>query len=110
MRLGEKGRYRRLGELYKASNGFFSQNPVYFKFKYEDGTGMQKDEFKLFSNWIMQSGRAVIETNSLDSFEKGDKVKLDGDEYLINRVNTHVYSSLNGIKRITNKRTVIYCE
>ena len=115
MRLGEKGRYRRYGKLFKLVKQdkyepVYKENPITFRFKYVEGSGMSKEEFKLFSNWIIQSGRAVIETNSLDSFEKGDKVKLDGEEYKVSRVDTHPYNSLNGRKRIVNKRTVLYCE
>jgi len=115
MRVGAKGVYRRYGKLFKLVEQdkyepVYKENHITFRFKYVEGSGMSKKEYKLFENWIMQSGNAVIETNSIEKFDKGDVLELDGEEYKVSRVDTHPYNSLNGRKRIVNKRQVIYCD
>ena len=116
MRLGNKGKYRRIGKLYKLEDTtnyepVFSENPVVFRYKISGGENMQKEEYKLFSNWIMQSSKTVVETNSMDSFEKGDRVNLDDGEYMIQRVIEKIdREQLNGRKKMLNKRVVLFCE
>ena len=116
MRLGKKGNYRRYGELYKLEksdeyNPIFSDTPVTFRFKYSNGEGLQKEEYKLFSNWVMQSRRVAVETNAIESFEKGDKIIIDGETYMLQRIIEKIDPViLNGRKKIVNKRTVLFGE
>ena len=46
---------------------------------------LQKKEYALFQNWLVQSGSYVIETSVNLPFNKGDKITLDGSDNMINR-------------------------
>lgn len=116
MRLGHKGKYRITAKLYKLEKTdeyepIFADNAITFRYKHSNGEKLNKEEYKLFSNWVMQSSNIVIETNAIESFEKGDKITTDDGDFMISRVIEHVDPvHLNGRKRIVNKRVVLFCE
>lgn len=95
MRMNRIGLYREKGKLIRVAGTEYdgvSQVPIFSKieipinFKYSNGEGLSKEEFNLFEGWIIQDGKTVIETNSIEEFCKGDKIIIDYAENTINKI------------------------
>ena len=125
MKRYETGFYKNKGYLAKKTDevisaniqrAVYEDNPVEFKYKFSEGNGLTREEYKMFQMWSMENNGYVIETASPLNFEKGDKIyisKLDVEEdnanYISKIVELQDMIKLNSNKKSLKNKKIIFC-